>query len=344
MLPTFSKHFRYTSPLAAVAAILAGAACGDSGGSTGGTGGGNVTTTTSSSSSSSTSASSSSGTGGSCDGFGDGTVCPANGTVQPFAGAAMAIDSVTAHIVDETGQPAGGVTVFICGTDICSNPGKTGPDGSVTLVNNTSAMKNPAFKFGNSLTEAEIAIPLTTATTDFTPIGTGKLATAKLPAAGVPLTPGTDATSGDVTLSVPAGGSVSFDILHATCESQVFRAVNVPLTNLGPVLDPVTVNGTPADFKLFYGVAPAQTAICPAARVTVALPHKIKTPNDLDWVAGAAVEFWIMTTDSGQQFAPYGGWAKMSDGTVSADGTTVSTNDGANQGFVALENFAIRLK
>ena len=63
-------------------------------------------------------------------------------------------------------------------------------------------------------------------------------------------------------------------------------------------------------------------------------------PNDLGWAPGTAVEFWIMTTDTGQEYAPYAGWAKMSDGAVSADGTRASTSSG--QGLRLLETFAIR--
>ncbi len=89
-------------------------------------------------------------------------------------------------------------------------------------------------------------------------------------------------------------------------------------------------------------MAPTETTLCPPVKVTVALPHATMTPNDLGWAAGTAVEFWMTTADVGQTYAPYAGWAKMSDGAVSTDGMSVSTADG--QGFILLENFAIRLK
>jgi hypothetical protein len=87
-------------------------------------------------------------------------------------------------------------------------------------------------------------------------------------------------------------------------------------------------------FEIFYGVSPSQTTICPAATVSV--------PNTPNWAANTPVEFWVMTVDAGEEFAPYGGWAKASDGAVSADGMTVSTNAGA--GFIYLDNFAVRKK
>ena len=61
-------------------------------------------------------------------------------------------------------------------------------------------------------------------------------------------------------------------------------------------------------------------------------------PNDMGWAPGTAVEFWVMTIDSAQTYAPYAGWAKMSGGTVSTDGKSVSTTEG----FVLLQTFAIR--
>ena len=89
-------------------------------------------------------------------------------------------------------------------------------------------------------------------------------------------------------------------------------------------------------------MAPSETLVCPPAQVTIALPNQKSMPNDFGWAAGAAVEFWIMTTDTGQTFAPYAGWTKISDGAVSLDGTTATTSAGG--GFYFLENFAVRLK
>jgi hypothetical protein len=201
-------------------------------------------------------------------------------------------------------------------------------------------MTKPAFKVGDAFTYAEIAIPLTGLTTDLTAGGTKVINTAKLAdAPGVALTPGTTGTSGDVTITIPAGASVSIDqLVYATPAQQLFHAVSIPLANETPWL---AASGHD-DFGLLYGVGPAETPVCPGAQITVALPHVTTTPNDLGWQPNAAVEFWIMTIDTGQTYAPYAGWAKISDGTVSADGTTVSTD--AAGGFIYLQTFAIRLK
>ncbi len=244
--------------------------------------------------------------------------------------------SVTAFIVDEIGAPiAGGQPVYICGLNLCSAPSTTSDAGTASITTNLS-MKRPAFKYGDAINYAEFAIPLTSGSTDFTANGTGTLGTGKLSdKPGAALTPGTSAISGDVTVALAADAIVGIDTLtYSTADQQKFRAVNIPLTNLAPVLGNVTVSGAAANFALVYGVAPAETTLCPPAQISVSLPQTLR------WAAGAAVEFWITTSDVSQTYAPYGGWAWMSDGVVSPDGKRVTST----QGFNLLENFAIRLK
>jgi hypothetical protein len=247
-----------------------------------------------------------------------------------------ATKTVTAKIVDETGTPvAAGQPVYLCGINICSPPTTTGAGGTVSITSNLAENK-PALKVGDTINYAEIAIPLTMNTVDFTAGGTKVISTAKLSGKpGAVLTPGTDAISGDVTLSIPAGDSVGLDLItYPTPDVQMFRAVSIPLANEGPWL---AASGK-TDFALLYGVTPAETLFCPAVKVTVALPHTTTLPNDLGWAPGTAVEFWAMTVDTGQTYAPYAGWAKQSGGTVSADGKNVVSTDG----FIYLDNFAIR--
>ncbi|MFT3765027.1 MAG: hypothetical protein QM820_05865 [Minicystis sp.] len=317
MRTSLSKHLRYKAPLLAIAAMVAGAACGSGGSSnTGGAGG---TGSSSSSTTSTASSSSSSGAGGTAP------TCPGPG----YGGneETKAVSSVTATLIDQNGAPVAGQPVYICGTDICSDPAMSGPDGKVTITT-TLSMKKPAFKFGDAVAFSELGIPLSTTTTDV-----GTVGTAKLPASGVVLTADADAKSGNVTLSIPKGAAIVVnELIYDTPEKQQFRAVEMPIAQEAPVLDPVQINGMPANFELVFGIGPATTTICPAAKVTV--------PNSKSWAAGTKVEFWVMTLDAGQEFAPYAGWAKASDGEVSADGATVSTVDGG--GFVYLDNFAIR--
>jgi hypothetical protein len=76
------------------------------------------------------------------------------------------------------------------------------------------------------------------------------------------------------------------------------------------------------------------TFFCPAAMVTV--------PNTPGWAAGTAVEFYVHGLSVGQEHVPYGEWAKISDGAVSADGTTISTAAGG--GLPVLSAFGIKKK
>jgi hypothetical protein len=187
-------------------------------------------------------------------------------------------------------------------------------------------LRKPAFKVGDALNYAEFAYPLGASPADF-----GNITTAKLPTVGATIVPGGPASSGDVTVTLVADTAVGFYLLYDTDDKQKLRTARIPVDD-GGVFAGAGVN----DFKLLYGVSPAETLFCPYAQVKVALPV------GLGWDAGAPVEFWIMTTDTGQTYAPYAGWAKVSDGVVSADGLSVSTN--ADAGFPTLENFAIRLK
>jgi hypothetical protein len=325
-------------------ALLGGASCSSSSsGSTTANGGGTSTKSTTGTGGEKAASSTGTGTGaGTTAGTGGGTACPPSMT---YGGGETSVagGSVKAVLVDETGAPvAVGQPLYICGINICSDPAATTANGGATLATNLS-MKKPAFKFGDAVTYAEFAIPLTMNPTDFTATGTGKIATAKLGGKpGATIAANMSAQSGDVTLILPAKANIGInELIYDTDDNQKFRAVNVPLTNLGPVLAPVTIAGAPNDFKLVYGVSPSGTTICPAATLTVALSHATTMPNDLGWLPGAAVEFWIMTVDTAQTYAPYAGWAKASDGAVSADGKSVST---VGQGIIDLENFAIRLK
>ncbi len=316
-----------TSALALVIAAFA-PGCGSD---TGGTGGGSTSTTSASSTSKSSSAVT---TTSATTSTGSGLVCTGPG----FGGGETLVPggSVTAKIVDQAGAPVPNQPVFICGIDICSPPGMTGADGSVSIMTNLM-MKKPAFKFGDQLAYSELAIPITGTTTTVGTVGTGKL-----PQGGPMLAAGADAQSGGVTISPPAGSTVSVNTLvYDTPAKEGFGAVSLPLAQEAKVLDPVMVSGMSASFKAMYAVTPVGTTFCPAAKVSVALPSDTMQPNNFGWAANAKVEFWVMTTDAAQEYAPYGGWAKISDGTVSADGKTVTTD--AQSGFKYLDNFALRL-
>lgn len=265
---------------------------------------------------------SSSGTGGTP------VVCEGPG----FTGNEMPvpITSVEATIVDlgTPPMPVANVLTFLCGTDICSDPQNTGVNGQVIInaPNPPGVMKLPAFKYGDGLEYGKFAVRVPDAVNVFPSI-----AIAKLPplAEGQTLEPGTTVTSGDVTLTIPAETTVEIDYLfYDETEKEGFRTTTITDPAAVIAIDPAL------NLEIAYAVAPVETLFCPAVMVTV--------PNTLGWTAGAEVEFFVHGVDVAQHWAPYGGWAKMSDGRVSADGTTISTSP--EGGMSILSVFGIRLK
>jgi hypothetical protein len=233
--------------------------------------------------------------------------------------------SASATIDDLNDMPAANIITYLCGTDICSQPGTTNAQGLASVSWNMK-MVQPVFKWGDTLAQPELGIPVTMATTTFT-----KLNTASFPATGAAFMPGGDAVSGGVTISLAAGETVVVDFLtYDTPEKQQFRAVQIPTAKAQPVID-----ASGLAFEMLFGVTPPNTTFCPqGAKVTV--------PNTPAWPAGTAVEIYGQSLDTGQEWAPYGGWAKLGEGTVSADGKTVSTNDGA--GIPVLLTLGLRKK
>jgi hypothetical protein len=239
--------------------------------------------------------------------------------------ASISVTSVSATIDDLTGLPLSGVPVQVSGLDLAFS-GSTDANGGVTITVGSS-LKKPMLRFGDALHTVELAAPVTSATMSF-----GTLVDAPLPDAGVPFVDGGSAVSNGVSLQLPAGASVAIDTLdYSTADSQLFRAVEIPVSNHQEDAVPgIAAYG----LTLVFGTAPLETLFCPPATVSV--------PNSAGWAAGAAVEFWILGVDVAQQWAPYGDWVKVSDGQVSADGSTVSTV--AGQGFPVLETFGVRLR
>jgi hypothetical protein len=229
-----------------------------------------------------------------------------------------------------SGQPA-----YLCGTNICAPPQFTSASGSVT-ISTSITMTRPGFHVGDGINYPIVGMQLTpNATTHL-----GTLQSGAFPAlgSGSPLTPGSVAVSGDVTLSIPPNADIEIDSLaYSTSDEQKFRTVSIPVNAASAPLLPCQSCG----FELLYGVAPTETTICPAAQVTIALPHQTQSPNDFNWPVGAIVEFWTTTFDSGQEYAPYAGWRLISYGHVTADGTSVTSETWGGLNF--LNNLAVRL-
>jgi hypothetical protein len=251
-------------------------------------------------------------------GSGGSTTCTAPGLHSP--GNTLDVGDVHALVHDLSGAPIANGTAQVCGFNLCLTA-MTGADGSVDVSGGGKSLDNPAFKFGDGYQYGKFAIPLKMAGA----VDLGAIQTTAMPMTGVALTAGTKPSSGGVTLEIAAGAVVTIDELNQdTPDKQMFRAAPIPVAQ---VPAPMTTS-----IDLVFATGPLETTFCPAASVEV--------PNSLGWAAGAAVEFWVHGLDISESWAPYGGWAKVSDGAVSADGTTIRT--AAGQGLPVLSTFGIR--
>jgi hypothetical protein len=250
------------------------------------------------------------------------------------------VKTLNATIQKLNGDGASGVLAQACGLDICIN-GSTDQNGVVVTCDTSGTIcspgiapnteiQRPAFKYGDGLGYVKFAELLPTTTEDY---DLGIRMTAELPAvsAGVPMTAGSEATSGGVTLILPAGGDIKIDkLVFDTPELEGFRAAEVPIAQA-----PAAVDST-LGFEIIVGTTPLDTEFCPRAKLSV--------PNTPAWPAGTEVEVYIHGLLVDEEWAPYAGWAKVSDATVSSDGTAVVTNDGDDQGIPILATFGFRMK
>lgn len=315
--------FAFLLPLASLACDGGDSGAAGSAGKAGsaGTGGTGATGATAGSGGTGGSASGSSGSSGSS---GAAAVCEGKGYGGMEKVAMVGV--VKATLVDQDAKPASGVPVFVCGTDVCTPPAKSGANGSTTINANTN-LKAPAFKYGDGLEFAKFAAPVPAGDTTFDM----NIVSLRLPAVGTGdlLTPGASAKSNGVVIDIAAGAKVKIDLLTYEDPAQAtFRAALLPAGANVPAVDPTL------DLEVVYGAAPMETLLCPAA--------KLHIPNTAGWAANAPVEFFIHGLEVGQEWAPYGGWAMVSEGAVSADGKEVVTADG--QGIPFLSTFGVRLK
>jgi hypothetical protein len=233
---------------------------------------------------------------------------------------------LSATVVDVDGKPVSDVIAQACGTNICLN-GTTASNGTV-IIDDDVGMTKPAFKYGGGQAYVRFALPLSGSAVD---VDLGNEVTFPFDpaAAGAPLVPGKAAVSNGVTLTVsPDTVSITPDPFDFdTPDLKKFRAVEVPIGKAPGAVD------TTLDFGMLVALTPSATVLCPAAALSV--------PNSPGWAAGSRVELFLHGIDVGEEWAPYGGWAKVSGGAVSRDGMTIETDpDG---GLPALSVVGIRL-
>lgn len=234
------------------------------------------------------------------------------------------VSSVTATLVDQDGVPVGGELMQVCGLTVCL-VGTTSSNGAIEIKPNAE-IDLPVLKFGIGFATPEFGLVLSQETDVFE---LGRLSTLRLPPfeAGAPLTAGTSPSSGGVTLELGSAAQVDIDTLTYDVDQRGFRAViakpGAALSGVDPALG----------FELVVGTAPVLTKLCPAARLSVT--------NQPGWAPGAAVEVWLQGVDVTQEWAPYGGWQRVSTARVSDDGQTITTTPA--EGIPMLGTFGLKL-
>lgn len=225
--------------------------------------------------------------------------------------------SVSADFVDVEGKPRAGVEVTVCGRDICSRLKFTDAEGRVTFEAGDTLPATeelPTLKYASGLTHVALASRLppgpTHEYTDVPVIAFPELGE------GEKLVPGQSASSNGVRVTLAKGAVVKFNpLLFDTADERRFRAVELART-----LEIPAVTQEPT-LELAFGLTPQATELCPPAALSV--------PNALAWEPGTEVEFLIHGLTTSEEWAPWGGWAVVSEGRVGASGESIDTDAGA---------------
>jgi hypothetical protein len=249
--------------------------------------------------------------------------CPPPGFAE--APALVPFESLNAIVEDLEGNPLDGVQAQACGVNLCLNA-STDADGRV-FIDAAQMLDKPAFKYGHGRRYAKFAFPLESGPTH--DLGTHQTIELPPPESGVEFVAGASITSGNVTLELPENlGDLHIDPFdYDTEELARFRAIEVPVDQAPPAVD----GGL--ELERLFATAPSGAQFCPPAALTV--------DNTLDWEPGSEVEFYLHGVEVDELWAPYGGWAKVSSGTVSENGATISTDP--DEGIPTLGVLGVRL-
>lgn len=219
-------------------------------------------------------------------------------------------ESLRARVVDPDGNPIAGTVAQACGINLCLNiPGGTPSDG-VASIDDSQMLQLAAFKYGDGLRHAQFAVLL-----DAQPNhDLGDQLTVAFPAleTGSPFEPGATLTSSGVELELTDDTSVELDLLSFSKEEHVFVAAEFP-TNAFPAA------ASDQSLDALFALGPLKTKFCP--------PAQMRLPNTAALPSGARVEFLVHSTDIRADFAPYGQWAKVSEGEVTSDGDWIGTDE-----------------
>jgi len=253
------------------------------------------------------------------------TVLPVTCTAPGYhvATDATRLDEVQASLSDPSGAPVPQLLVQVCGLNLCIN-GTTNAAGKTDVALGSQLLERPAFKYGDGFLFGKIAALLgPAAKQDLGPLIAVPLADYSQ---GAPFPSSGAVTQGDITLTLAAGTQINHDLLTYTDDSElVLRSAPIPLEKSAAAADPSL------GFELAYTLAPVSTTFCPAAALSV--------KNTLGWAAATAVDVFIQGLEVDEKWAPYGGWVKVADASVSADGSVITTTSG---GIPILSSIALR--
>jgi hypothetical protein len=303
------------------------AACGGGGGGGGGGDGGSAGTGNAGGTGAAggtTGSTTTSGSGGSD------VECPAPEPAHP--GEVSTVDSVKAEILDTKGAPATGILADVCGTNLCLTGGADA-NGDLLVTDTTDKqLSDLRLLYGDGLGFVRMGTPLPGAPGTNLVVDLGTIHAVRLadPTSGAPLVAGSPATNNGVTLLPPANATFDISgIIYEENERGFRAAVFKPSDGTFPA-----VENAPVELALLIGMAPIESTICPAAKLTF--------PNSEGWAAGAEVELWLNGVVTFDHWAPFGGWAKLAEAVVDGDGKTVTTKDG--QGIVHIGTWGAKLK
>lgn len=259
------------------------------------------------------------------DGGDDGGASCGQGCPATTLANATCVATVQASLVDTSGAPASGLNLLVCGDNLCSLPGQTDSQGATEFFL-CEQMVLPALKFIAGPSYVSFASAVTQESVTFPPI-----TVFPLPSAGdaFPTSAG-QVTSGPVTLQV-AAGAVTFDPTQPDdANTQSFRAAQVDVAKVpAPLPSSLTLSA-------IWGLAPVNATLNPPGTLTI--------PNSPSWPAGSKVDFYMNGAEPAAGVAvPYGAWGPVGTGTVSQDGTTISTDTGAGNGLPVLSMVGVRL-
>jgi hypothetical protein len=247
---------------------------------------------------------------------GNGPVC--NAPEPAHMGDSAMIDTIQAVLLDQNGDPAEGVLCTACGTNQCSMNFASQANGTVIVDGAGIDLDNPRFNISQSGRDyAKLTAIIPTAPAfDF---GTARAIRIPALATGAAFTAGTDVVNSGVTLGIPMGANVKFEVEFGLPEDQKFVAAVV---NLGD-FDLAEFPSIPANlpFELLVATAPHGTKICPGAKLTADV-------SGFGLTANAEYDVYVNGNLTFDHYAPYGEWAKISEAVVSADAMTISTKDG----------------